>query len=76
MLGDASRGCYDCTTSRHLIDPPNGHAFGFPKPFDGDISALDFDIWLLDNGYPEEWVKMFPNGKGGRILTYPVDNAP
>ena len=61
---------------RYLLDPPNGHAFGFPKSFEGDIDALDFNSWLRENGYPEEWVKMFPNGKGCRIITQPSDNIP
>lgn len=57
---------------RYLIDPPNGHEFGFPKPFEGDIGTLDLDAWLLANGYPQEWVDMFPSGQGCRILG-PVD---
>lgn len=53
---------------RYLLGPPNGHAFGFPKSFDGDIEALDFDFWLRKNGYPDDWIKMFPNGRACRIL--------
>ena len=26
-----------------FIDPPNGHAFGFPKVFHGDLDATDLD---------------------------------
>lgn len=62
--------------SRYLLDLPNGHAFGFPKSFDGNIDTLDFDAWLRENGYPEEWVKMFPDGKGCRIITCPLDSIP
>ncbi len=61
---------------RYLLDPPNGHAFGFPKPFDGDIETLDFDSWLRENGYPDEWIKMFPNGKACRILEDIHDDRP
>lgn len=61
---------------RYLLDPPNRHAFGFPKPFDGYIAALDFDTWLRENGYPDEWIKMFPNGKACRFLECPPDDRP
>ncbi len=52
----------------YSIDPPNGHAFGFPKRFVGDIDALNIDAWLRDNGYPDELLAMFPSGEGCRIL--------
>lgn len=60
--------------SYYLIDPPNGSAFGFPKRFDGDVEKLDFDAWLRDNGYPEEWLRMFPNGRHCRILLIEDDD--
>lgn len=53
-----------------MIDPPNGHAFGFPKRFDGDVDALGRDglaAWLLENGYPQEWIDLFPNGVPCRV---------
>jgi hypothetical protein len=52
----------------YLIDPPNGHAFGFPKKFTGDLDALDIDAWLRDRGYPAELLAAFPKGQGCRIL--------
>lgn len=56
---------------RYLLDPPFGHAFGFPKLFDGDIDALDIQQWLRDNGYPEELLAEFANGNHCRLLTLP-----
>ena len=51
-----------------LIDPPNGHAYGFPKPFQGDIDALDLNAWLGENGYPQDWITLFPDGVPCRLI--------
>lgn len=56
-----------------MIDPPNGHAFGFPKTFDG-ADEENHDAWLVANGYPQEWVELFPGGVPSRIL-YTEDGA-
>lgn len=58
---------------RFLIDPPNGHAFGFPKLFEGEIETVDLDAWLREHGYPDNWIKMFPDGEGCRIVEQPDD---
>jgi len=39
---------------RYLLDPPDGHAFGFPKPCEEDVETLDLECWLRKNGYPDE----------------------
>ena len=57
-----------------MIDPPNGHAFGFPKPFD-DVSGEALNDWLLANGYPKEWIDLFPGGVLCRILDVDATGA-
>lgn len=52
----------------YLLDPPYGHAFGFPKLHDGGIEALNIESWLRDNGYPDHPITMFLAGDGSRIL--------
>lgn len=51
-----------------MIDPPNGDAFGFPKPFDEDEENTDLNTWLLANGYPQDWIDLFPDGVPCRII--------
>jgi hypothetical protein len=34
-----------------MVIPPNGELYGFPKPFNLN-SALNFDTWLSEQGYP------------------------
>ena len=51
---------------RYFLDPPDGHAYGFPKLFEGDIDALEFDTWLRENGYPDDLIQMFPRGMYGK----------
>lgn len=60
--------------NHYLINAPNGHAFGFPKAFEGDIDALDIASLLRENGYPNEWIRAFPNGKDCSILG-PIGDA-
>jgi len=55
-----------------LVDPPAGAPFGFPKWLD-DAEGIDLDGWLIANGYPEDWVRAYPNGVPCRIITCPVD---
>jgi hypothetical protein len=50
------------------IDPPGGWQFGFPKRFDGDEKAID--AWLLANGYPPDWIDLFPGGVKCRIIQF------
>ena len=57
-----------------MIDPPNGHAFGFPKPFDG-IEDDNLEGWLLANGYPQEWVDRFPGGVPCRLIWLEPDDG-
>ena len=53
-----------------FIDPPNGSEFGFPKHFDQDEVPDDLDEWLLANGYPLEWLKLFSRPVPCRILFF------
>ena len=34
-----------------VIDPPNGHKYGFPKAIPTNV--VDIKQWLVDNGYPK-----------------------
>jgi hypothetical protein len=34
-----------------IIDPPNGHMYGFPKAIPTNV--IDIKQWLVDNGYPK-----------------------
>lgn len=52
----------------YFIDPPNGHAYGFPKPFDGDLDGLDLNAWLKAKGYPLEEISQFPGEVPCRVL--------
>ena len=54
-----------------LVDPPGGGAFGFPTPL-GDWDAADIGGWLVANGYPEEWVRLYPEGVPCRIVSCPA----
>lgn len=38
---------------RHMIDPPSGWRYGFPKAYDRVIDGDDFRAWLLREGYPQ-----------------------
>lgn len=58
----------DLAMKEIFIDPPNGHAFGFPKLFEGDLDSTDLNEWLLENGYPQEWIDLFPGGVECRII--------
>jgi len=40
------------------IDPPYGWRYGFPKIYD---STKPLDIWLMENGYPQEDVNFALN---------------
>jgi len=51
-----------------LLDPPMGWQFGFPKPYVGELEKLDWDAWLLANGYPAELIEVYPSGRHCRIL--------
>jgi len=55
-----------------MIDPPGGHAYGFPKPLDA-CEGASIDEWLLANGYPKEEIDNFPEGVPCRI--YFVERA-
>ncbi|WP_125445825.1 hypothetical protein [Sphingobium indicum] len=42
------------------LDPPGGHAWGFPKKFDPSFGD-DVNGWLLANGYPEAEIAQWPD---------------
>ena len=35
-----------------MVDPPSGHRYGFPKPYDKEKHP-DFHAWLVSEGYPQ-----------------------
>ena len=41
---------------KKIIDPPQGWRYGFPKVLPDDVK--DLRAWLLEQGYPEEWVDL------------------
>jgi len=38
------------------VDPPSGHKFGFPRILPENV--VDFKQWLLDSGYPKEYIDL------------------
>ena len=38
---------------RHMIDPPSGWRYGFPKAFDRVTDGDDLRAWLVQEGYPQ-----------------------
>jgi hypothetical protein len=36
---------------RHMIDPPSGWRYGFPKELPADVTNIL--LWLVKNGYPQ-----------------------
>jgi hypothetical protein len=54
--------------AHYLIDPPEGWKFGFPKRWNGQLADLDYDSWLLANGYPAEYVARYPGGRSCRWI--------
>jgi hypothetical protein len=36
----------------HMIDPPSGWQYGFPKALPDDVT--DVMRWLVENGYPQK----------------------
>ena len=37
---------------KHMIDPPSGWLYGFPKELPEDVK--DTSAWLVENGYPQK----------------------
>lgn len=38
---------------RHMIDPPSGWRYGFPKAYDRVTDGDDVMAWLAREGYPQ-----------------------
>ncbi len=38
---------------RHMVDPPGGWRYGFPRPYDRVTDGDDFMAWLVAQGYPQ-----------------------
>jgi len=38
---------------RYMIDPPDGHKYGFPKVWPHEHFS-GIEQWLVENGYPQE----------------------
>lgn len=41
---------------RHMIDPPEGWKYGFPKELPEDVENVR--EWLVEQGYPREKLKL------------------
>jgi hypothetical protein len=37
---------------QHMIDPPSGWKYGFPKEIPADVTNVL--TWLVENGYPQQ----------------------
>jgi len=48
-----------------LVDPPNGHLYGFPKEVpEGWFSTMEWKerkAWFIKNGYPEKIIDDYGN---------------
>ncbi len=59
-------------SSPPMIDPPEGHAYGFPKSAPTSAEAGPFlaglKEWLVENGYPEEFIDRYDAGRTTRII--------
>ena len=38
---------------RHMVDPPSGWRYGFPKAYDRTTDGDDMVTWLVREGYPQ-----------------------
>ena len=38
---------------RHMVDPPSGWRYGFPKAYDRTTDGDDMVTWLVQEGYPQ-----------------------
>ena len=59
----------------YLIDPPEGHQFGFPKIFVGEIRGADIDSWLVEHGYPRDRLTAYPEGVPCKVQRIEVTNS-
>lgn len=52
-----------------LIDPPEGHKYGFPK-FLQDYGEKDIDVikWLLKEGYPQQVIDLYGDAFKYRVI--------
>lgn len=39
-----------------MVDPPEGWKFGFPKKAPNNMNSEQFNIWLIENSYPEKLI--------------------
>lgn len=53
---------------RVLIDPPGGYFHGFAREYVGEIETLDFNAWLVAEGYPRHLVEEYPQGVPCKIV--------
>lgn len=67
-FADGKLLCNPDGMSQYFIDPPMGWQFGFPKVYSGHLDKLDWNSWLLQNGYPAELIKDYPGGLYCRII--------
>lgn len=38
---------------RHMVDPPGGWRYGFPRAYDRATDGDDLTAWLVAQGYPQ-----------------------
>jgi len=38
---------------RHIVDPPSGWRYGFPRAYDRVADGDDMMVWLVKEGYPQ-----------------------
>ena len=63
-----------------LIDPPEGHLHGFPKPAPVDARRGPFmsrlPEWLVENGYPQELITLYDAPRFTRVIGRFMDDRP
>jgi hypothetical protein len=46
---------------RHMVDPPGGWRYGFPRAYDRVTDGDDFMAWLVEQGYPQAEIDRMGN---------------
>jgi len=61
---------------RHMIDPPSGWRYGFPKAYDRVTDGDDFMAWLVREGYPQAEIDRMGDQFHVRQWEEPTDDEP
>ena len=59
----------------HMIDPPSGWKFGFPKAVPNP-KPQDMMAWLVSEGYPQKLIDEFGDHFYCRHWEQEIDNIP